>query len=449
MKATIIGLGLLATLLVAACSSDGSSDDSFASAPAVSSGGRDAALASPAPQSTQAPTLGPAASAPADAADGAADSSPVAFQTGLGINRSLVYTAEVVIVVDDVALATRQAQNVIATLGGLVFGQDTTTDPYPRTVLTFRVLPGVFSQALERLADIGELESQRITTDDVTELVVDLESRILTAAASVARLRDFLDRATNLESVATLEGQLLQRETDLERLRGQLRSVKDVVALATIFVTIVEKEPPAPEPAAELVQTAYIGGDSGERCPGENELSIDEDDAMTLCVIVTNTGNVDLTEMEVRDPRLGLDADDFVVLDGDLAGPMAPGERFVGYFETTAERQRFVDTMFSAVPVDGEGEPIRIFVDVDRELVELTVIEDHSPPGFLDGLSSSWDALTLLAAYGILVLGVALPFAWVPVLAAVVLVLARRLRNVREPVSTAQDTISDGDDADR
>ncbi len=233
MKATIIGLGLLAALLAAACSSD----DGSTSAPATSLASRAAeqsamedAARSGAPQSAPAPMPGIApqsgSSAASDAADGAADSLPAAFQSGVGVSRSLVYTATVVIVVDDVALATRQAQAAIATLGGLVFGQDTTTDPRPRTVLTFRVLPGDFSEALERLAGLGELESQRITTDDVTERVVDLESRILTAAASVARLRDFLDGATDLESVATLEGQLLQRETDL---RARLRSAPERV----------------------------------------------------------------------------------------------------------------------------------------------------------------------------------------------------------------------------
>ena len=50
-----------------------------------------------------------------------------------------------------------------------------------------------------------------VTADDVTERVVDLQSRINTAEASVERLRTFLENATNVQTIADLENQLLQR----------------------------------------------------------------------------------------------------------------------------------------------------------------------------------------------------------------------------------------------
>ena len=99
-----------------------------------------------------------------------------------------------------------------------------TMQPFLRTVLTFKVLPEVFDEALARLGELGDVESQQVSADDVTDIVVDLESRIITSEASVERLT-FLENAVSLAGVAGLEAQLLIRETDLERLGGQLRTI--------------------------------------------------------------------------------------------------------------------------------------------------------------------------------------------------------------------------------
>ena len=139
--------------------------------------------------------------------------------------RSIVYTASLEIEVDDVIAAGRRALVELQGLGGVLFGQETSSGPEPRSVLTIKVRPESFAAALDRLAGLGTLVSQTVYADDVTERVVDLQSRITTAEASVERLRAFLEGATDLEGVAAMEAQLLQRETDLELMRGELRTL--------------------------------------------------------------------------------------------------------------------------------------------------------------------------------------------------------------------------------
>ncbi len=48
----------------------------------------------------------------------------------------------------------------------------------------------------------------------------------------------FLDEATNVTDVASLESELLRRETDLEKLRAQKRALDGRVDLATIVLTV-------------------------------------------------------------------------------------------------------------------------------------------------------------------------------------------------------------------
>jgi len=85
----------------------------------------------------------------------------------------------------------------VAAMGGVLFGQETTSGPEPRSVLTIKVLPANFAAAMERLAGLGTLVSQTVYADDVTERVVDLQSRITTAEASVERPTFPLNTATH------------------------------------------------------------------------------------------------------------------------------------------------------------------------------------------------------------------------------------------------------------
>jgi hypothetical protein len=62
---------------------------------------------------------------------------------------------------------------------------------------------------LQALGDIGELRDQNISTTDVTERVVDLQSQIITSEGSVERLRGFLANATTLAETAYLGGRAL------------------------------------------------------------------------------------------------------------------------------------------------------------------------------------------------------------------------------------------------
>ncbi|MCY4615524.1 MAG: DUF4349 domain-containing protein [Chloroflexi bacterium] len=431
---------LLASAVLAACSSGDDDDDSATSASAATS----LSEGSVSSGVSSAATTSAVAAAPA-ASEDAAPPAALAASSGTGVagpgvafqqvdtGRSIVYVGTMLVEVDDVRRATQQAQVAIAGLGGLVFGQHTTIEPAPRTELTFKVMPPDFTEALRRLEALGELKSQQISADDVTERVVDLESHIITSRASVERLRNFLETATGVEAVAQLESQLLARETDLEQLRGQLRTIEGQVALATIFLTLLEPAPERLEALAEIVETAYAGHDDGKRCPAADDLAVEEDEPVTVCVSLENTGDVALVEIEIRDLGLGLDDDDVVTLEGSVAGPLEPGERLLGYFLTAAELETAPVAGFSAVPVDADGEPLRIQVTADLDIFEYEVAPDDSIPTFVDGLRGSWGAVVTLARLGVLAVGVAIPFAWVVPLAVGLFLLGRRLNRLRRP----------------
>ena len=370
-----------------------------------------------------------------DRGDEGTNAAPIGTgETPADLGRSIVYTATIEIEVDDVIAAGAAAQQAVAPLGGLLFGQETTTGPDSHSILTIKVRPEDFQEALDRLSGIGTLVSQSVTADDVTERVVDLQSRITTAEASVERLRTFLSQATELKDVAALEAELLQRETDLELLRGQLRTIETAVSLATITIILTE---PTPEPALELVQTAYLGHDGGQGCPGSGDITFDEGDLATFCYEITNTGDTSLSEVEARDPGVDADAEDLVVVDGDLAALLLPGDRVILAFETTAEPATYPAPLVTATAVDADGTSLRVSVDVVTDLGGLVVVRDTSLPGFSDALNSSWHGLQRV--FGVIVVagGAVIPFLWLPVLLILAaLWIGRRSRKTTDTETT-------------
>jgi len=156
-------------------------------------------------------------------------------------NRDIVSTASLTVEVDDLDAAGVSAVELAVAAEGYVSGEQTNRVDATST-LTVKVPPAEFRDTLDALGALGDVRQQEITTDDVTEAVVDLESRIATAVTSVERLRGLTEQATTVDELRSLEQELLARETTLEELRGQLRTIEDQVSLATITVTLTTED---------------------------------------------------------------------------------------------------------------------------------------------------------------------------------------------------------------
>ena len=263
--------------------------------------------------------------------------------TPSAFGRDVIYRARVSVEAPDVAAATREAIAIVQSLGGFVFGQQTRTQPQPYSEIVFKVLPEDFSVALSRLSQIGELIDQQISADDVTERIVDLQSQVITSEASVARLRSFLETATNIDNVAFYERELLVRETDLERLRGQLRTLQDHVSLATITLAISQlPDRPLILPNTGLLVTAWVSTADEDPCLGTKNLSVEREATVSFCVEVANEGEVTLTDVELYSDVLPLDDNPFVVERGSL-NRIEPGQFLTATLTEEVTKGRLAD----------------------------------------------------------------------------------------------------------
>ncbi|MEV3869882.1 DUF4349 domain-containing protein [Streptomyces sp. NPDC049906] len=224
----VSGAVLAAGLVLAGCSgSDGASTaDSMAqSKPYVPEGGgarAEAAEGSP------------------GAADRASGAEPL--KPGQLAERKVIRTAELSVRVEDVSRALATARAAAESVGGMVGEESTERDDEGRehSEVVLRVPQDRYAQVLERLGNTGTVLSRNTSAQDVTEKVVDVETRLKNQRASVARLRELMDRATRISDVVALEGELSSRQAELESLLAQQESLKGRVALATVTLSLTE-----------------------------------------------------------------------------------------------------------------------------------------------------------------------------------------------------------------
>ncbi|WP_063795401.1 DUF4349 domain-containing protein [Streptomyces silaceus] len=154
----------------------------------------------------------------------------------------IIRTARLTVRVKDVPAALADARTAAEDAGGIVGNESTTrdSDGDERSRVVLRVPQDKYEDVLKSLEGTGTLLDREAKAQDVTDQVVDVESRITSQRASVARVRELMDKATKLSDVVTLEGELSTRQSDLEALLAQQASLKDRTSLATITLSLTE-----------------------------------------------------------------------------------------------------------------------------------------------------------------------------------------------------------------
>ncbi|MGW3661560.1 DUF4349 domain-containing protein [Streptomyces sp. NPDC005141] len=185
--------------------------------------------------------VGPAEQADSGAAGSDSSGGRKAAPPKVTVNR-IIRTASLTVEVKEVAAALDDARATTENAGGYVGNETTTRDGrgHERTRVVLRVPTERYDQVLADLEGTGKVVARTAKAQDVTDQVVDVESRVKSQRASVARVRELMDQATKLSDVVALEGELSSRQADLEALLAQQASLKDRTSLATITLSLSE-----------------------------------------------------------------------------------------------------------------------------------------------------------------------------------------------------------------
>lgn len=151
-------------------------------------------------------------------------------------DRDIIYTIDLSLAVDDVLEAAREATSLATSAGGFVANE--ATDGTDHSTITLKVPAQQHEDVVGRLTDLGKVTSRNRSADDVTQELVDTESRIASQRASIDRIRTLLGEATKIADVINIESELANREADLDALLQQQKELSSLASLATINISL-------------------------------------------------------------------------------------------------------------------------------------------------------------------------------------------------------------------
>lgn len=254
-----------ATMMLVALAGCSSGVDSVSDTEAAGGGDGLAAEGQPAPASGMrdgADVAGTgAANGLAEARDRAGAAPPGRANRAEVASRAVIRKGEISVVTNEMNRARVEVDAMLGRHGGYLASEDTSNDRKgrpERSVLVLRVPEPAFDEVMTELAKVGRTRDADRRSEDVTAQVIDVETRVATQEASLARLRRFLDQADDVDDMIRVESEIATRQAELESLKAQQKYLRDNTAMSTITVRL--RTPAAPPPPPEEKDSGFLAG---------------------------------------------------------------------------------------------------------------------------------------------------------------------------------------------
>ena len=153
--------------------------------------------------------------------------------------QQVISQASVTLEVTTVSTAITQVETMAQNLGGSVDNMTSSGEQnQEQATLTIRVPQNQFLAALNQLQSLGTVESQNVSTQDVTQQYIDLQAQLNSAQLEEQSLQAILAKATTVSDEIAIQEQLTQVESQVESLQGQINYLQNQVAMSTITVNL-------------------------------------------------------------------------------------------------------------------------------------------------------------------------------------------------------------------
>ena len=167
--------------------------------------------------------------------DGDGSSGPVAELVTQ--SRIIVRTADMHIIVTDISGAVDSTADMAEEFGGWVVSSNRSAKH--RGFISIRVPADRLEEAIQRLRDSAvDVESEIISSRDVTDQYVDLQSRLKNQQATEVALLKLLERATKVEDALRIRETLSTIQEEVELLLGKIKLIETTAAFSLLNLSL-------------------------------------------------------------------------------------------------------------------------------------------------------------------------------------------------------------------
>ena len=188
----------------------------------------------------------------ADSYAGEADNS-VYSEGGLQVKESqvrmVIKNASLSIVVEEPGVSIEAINKLASDLGGFVVSsnlyrtQTANGLEVPQANITIRVPADALDQALAEIkSGAGQILSENVSGQDVTQEYTDLESRLRNLEKAEKQLTEIMEQAWETEDVLVVYNRLVEVQEQIELIKGQMKYYEQSAALSAISVNIQANE---------------------------------------------------------------------------------------------------------------------------------------------------------------------------------------------------------------
>ncbi len=187
-----------------------------------------------------------AAGAPEPMADTAEDSgSSASLVNEDDLPRMIIYNGNLDMVVIDTNQAQQDIVDLVEGMEGYIV--NVSSQAYGgglmNIYLTVRVPATAFNAAMSDIRDLAlEVNQESVSSQDVTQEYVDLESRLRALEVKAIRLEELMEEAEDTEAVLAVYHELSQTQQEIEQTKGRMRYLERSSAMATIEVRLTPDE---------------------------------------------------------------------------------------------------------------------------------------------------------------------------------------------------------------
>jgi hypothetical protein len=136
--------------------------------------------------------------------------------------------------------ALGEATAVAGKYGGFVLSSALEGEKARRGSLVIRVPAERFELALADIRDLGTLNRERVSGEDVGQEFIDLEARLRNLRAHEGVMLRLYDRAQTIPESIRVQKEVTSVQLRIEEIEGRLRYLRDQAAFGTISIGLVE-----------------------------------------------------------------------------------------------------------------------------------------------------------------------------------------------------------------